>query len=57
MKKLITHKPLRRSKPLELPPEEPFAQAILIRFGTASCGGYAIELDGCPGEFSIDDLH
>ncbi|ENY71437.1 hypothetical protein G114_13393 [Aeromonas diversa CDC 2478-85] len=57
MKKLITHKPLRRSKPLELPQDEPFVHTTLIRFSTASCGGYAIEIDGCPGEFSIDDLH
>ncbi|MCH7370959.1 MULTISPECIES: hypothetical protein [Aeromonas] len=57
MKAVQTHKPLRRSKPVNLPLQEQDADAFLIQFSTRFSGGFAISCDGIPGEFSIEDLN
>ncbi|MCS3456733.1 hypothetical protein ACW5WQ_05540 [Aeromonas rivuli] len=55
MKAIHTHKPLRRSKPINLPPMDP-SPGYLIQFNTRFSGGFAIQCDGFPAEFSIEDL-
>ncbi|WP_310596789.1 hypothetical protein [Aeromonas aquatica] len=57
MKAVQTHKPLRRSKPINLPPQEQDDDSFLIQFSTRFSGGFAISCDGIPGEFSIEDLN
>ena len=57
MKAVQTHKPLRRSKPINLPPQEQGSDAFLIQFSTRFSGGFAISCDGIAGEFSIEDLN
>ena len=56
MKAIHTHKPLRRSKPINLPPMDP-SPGYLIQFNTRFSGGFAIQCDGFPAEFSIEDLN
>lgn len=56
MKTIQTHKPLRRSKPINLPLQEQDADSVLIQFSTRFSGGFAISCDGIAGEFSIEDL-
>lgn len=57
MKKITTRTPLRRCKPLELPLHDVLSDhPFLIQFSTCYSGGYAIQCDGLPGEFSIEDL-
>lgn len=57
MKAIHTHKPLRRSKPINLPVQEQDPDAFLIQFSTRFSGGFAISCDGIAGEFSIEDLN
>ena len=57
MKAVQTHKPLRRSKPINLPEQEHDDDAFLIQFSTRFSGGFAISCDGIPGEFSIEELN
>ncbi|MGY4108045.1 hypothetical protein [Aeromonas encheleia] len=57
MKAIQTHKPLRRSKPINLPPQEQDDDSFLIQFSTRFSGGFAISCDGIAGEFSIEDLN
>ena len=57
MKTIHTHKPLRRSKPINLPVQEQDSDAFLILFSTRFIGGFAISCDGIAGEFSIEDLN
>ncbi|WP_218328784.1 hypothetical protein [Aeromonas sp. sif2433] len=57
MKTIQTHKPLRRSKPINLPPQEQDDDSFLIQFSTRFSGGFAISCDGTAGEFSIEDLN
>ncbi|MFM5427970.1 hypothetical protein ACET8G_13990 [Aeromonas veronii] len=57
MKAVQTHKPLRRSKPINLPVQEHDNDAFLIQFSTRFSGGFAISRDGIAGEFSIEDLN
>ncbi|ATP07599.1 MULTISPECIES: hypothetical protein [Aeromonas] len=57
MKTIHTHKPLRRSKPINLPVQEQDSDAFLIQFSTRFSGGFAISCDGIAGEFSIEDLN
>ena len=57
MKAVQTHKPLRRSKPINLPVQEHDYDAFLIQFSTRFSGGFAISCDGIAGEFSIEDLN
>lgn len=57
MKTVQTRKPLRRSKPINLPVQEHDYDAFLIQFSTRFSGGFAISCDGIAGEFSIEDLN
>ena len=57
MKAIHTRKPLRRSKPINLPPQEQDSDAFLVQFSTRFSGGFAISCDGIAGEFSIEDLN
>ena len=57
MKTVQTRKPLRRSKPINLPLQEQDADSFLIQFSTRFSGGFAISHDGIAGEFSIEDLN
>ncbi|MGL5599065.1 MAG: hypothetical protein ACRDDA_13375 [Aeromonas sp.] len=57
MKAVNTHKPLRRSKPINLPLQEQDIDGFLIQFNTRFSGGFAISCDGIAGEFSIEDLN
>ena len=57
MKAVQTHKPLRRSKPINQPVQEHDNDAFLIQFSTRFSGGFAISCDGIAGEFSIEDLN
>ena len=57
MKAVQTHKPQRRSKPINLPVQEHDNDAFLIQFSTRFSGGFAISCDGIAGEFSIEDLN
>ena len=57
MKAIQTHKTLRRSKPINLPPQEQDCDAFLIQFSTRFSGGFAISCDGIAGEFSIEELN
>ena len=56
MKAVQTHKPLRRSKPINLPVQEHDYDAFLIQFSTRSSGGFAISCDGIPVQSSIEEL-
>ena len=57
MKAVQTHKPLRRSKPINLPVQEHDNDAFLIQFSTRFSGAFAISCDGIAGELSIEDLN
>ena len=57
MKTVQTRKPLRRSKPINLPVQEHDDDGFLIQFSTRFSGGFAISCDGIAGEFSIEDLN
>ncbi len=57
MKSVQTRKPLRRSKPINLPVQEQDGDGFLIQFSTRFSGGFAISCDGIAGEFSIEDLN
>ncbi|PJG58089.1 hypothetical protein [Aeromonas cavernicola] len=56
MKTIPMRKPLRRSKPIDLPTPEHDDDIFLIQFSTRFSGGFAICCDGIAGEFSIEDL-
>ena len=57
MKAVQTHKPPRRSKPINLPVQEQDGDNFLIQFSTRFSGGFAISCDGIAGEFSIEELN
>ncbi len=57
MKAVQTHKPLRRSKPINLPVQEQDGDGFLIQFSTRFSGGFAVSCDGIAGEFSIEELN
>jgi hypothetical protein len=57
MKAVQTHKPLRRSKPINLPVQEHDDDAFLIQFSTRLQRRLRHLCDGIAGEFSIEELN